>query len=169
MKKLVLLLALALTLGACSKNGYYQTVEEMVEKAQEKVKVMTPEKLNELMENYETYTLIDVRQELEHYPGFIPGTVNIPRGSLEFRIASPAFWDATGLYEPEKSDLIIIYCEKGQRSVLAAQSLMKLGYTNVYSLKGGWKNWELTYPDIYEKDLEKLTGQGDKPKDAGSC
>jgi rhodanese-related sulfurtransferase len=169
MRKIALILALAFTLGACSKNGYYSSVEEMVEKTQEKVKVMTPEKLNELMENYEIYTLIDVRQELEHYYGFIPGTVNIPRGSLEFRISSPEFWDVTGLYEPEKGELIILYCEKGQRSVLAAESLMRLGYTNVYTLKDGWKAWELAYPDIYEKDLDKLSGQGDKPKDVGSC
>jgi rhodanese-related sulfurtransferase len=169
MRKIALILALVFTLGACSKNGYYSSVEEMVEKTREKVKVMTPEKLNELMENYEIYTLIDVRQELEHYYGFIPGTVNIPRGSLEFRIANPEFWEKTGLYEPEKDELIILYCQKGERSVLAAESLMRLGYTNVYTLKDGWKAWELAYPDIYEKDLDKLSGQGDKPEDVGSC
>jgi len=134
-----------------------------------KVKLIEPAELHQLMEDFETYTLIDVRQELEHYPGFIPGTVNIPRGSLEFRIESEEFWDETGLYQPAKDELIILYCQKGQRSVLAAESLQRMGFINVRTLNGGWKKWELAYPDHYEKDLEKISGGGEKPKDDGSC
>jgi rhodanese-related sulfurtransferase len=141
----------------------------MVEAALKSVNLIEPADLNNLMEEYATYTLIDVRQELEHYYGFIPGTVNIPRGSLEFNIDNDTFWEETGLYEPMRDELIILYCQKGQRSILAAESLKKLGYSNIKVLTGGWKNWELTYPDIYEKNLDKLSGKDDKPSGGGSC
>lgn len=169
MKKLILILGIAVIAAGCTKNGFYTSADEMVNQAAKEVIIMPPQELNTLMEEYEVYTLIDVRQELEHYYGFIPGTVNIPRGSLEFKIHDEGFWDTTGLYMPEKDERIILYCEKGHRSILAAESLMKLGFTQVYVLNGGWKNWELSYPDIYEKDLDKLSGETEKPASAGSC
>lgn len=169
MKKTALFIVIALFLGACSKNGNYSTPDEMVEVAKQNVTMMEPAELNKLMEDFEVYTLIDVRQELEHYYGFIPGTVNIPRGSLEFNIGDEMFWEETGLYQPAKEELIILYCQKGHRSILAAESLQKLGFTNVKVITGGWKNWEVTYPDIYEKSLDKLGGNIDKPAGGGSC
>lgn len=158
-----------LLMASCSKNDQYTNVDEMVAKVQKDVSFIPAEKLHELMENYEAYTLIDVRQEMEHYRGFIPGSVNIPRGSLEFNIDDPEFWDAAGLYKPEKDEHIILYCLKGQRSTLAAAAIRKLGYKNVQVLDGGYKKWELTYPDIFEKDLDKLSGGDSKPKKSGSC
>lgn len=171
MKKAVFLLILSIALGACTRHDHlhFNSTEEMVEDAMKRVKMMESEELHGLMENFEIYTLIDVRQELEHYYGFIPGTVNIPRGSLEFNIGNPEFWDATGLYEPEKDELIILYCLRGQRSILAAEALHRLGYTNVRVLKEGWKAWELAYPDIYEKDLKKLAGNSESGGSVGSC
>jgi len=169
MKKLLISCITMMLLISCSKSDHYKTADAMVEKAMKSVSFITPDELHELMENYEVYTLIDVRQELEHYRGFIPGSVNIPRGSLEFSISDPVFWDGIGLYEPEKDERIILYCLKGQRSTLAAESIKKLGYKNVFVIEGGFKNWELSYPDIFEKDLEKLSGQDAKPKKSGAC
>ncbi|MDP2422718.1 MAG: rhodanese-like domain-containing protein [Bacteroidales bacterium] len=169
MKKLSLIVIALMLLGSCNKSEQYDSAEKMVAKAMKNVNMITPDELHWLMENYETYTLIDVRQELEHYHGFIPGSVNIPRGSLEFNISDSIFWDQTGLYKPEKGEKIILYCLKGQRSTLAAESLKKLGYNNAFVLSGGYKNWELTYPEIFEKALDKLSGQSDKPAKSGSC
>lgn len=165
-----LLVALALMAGACSKNESYKSVDEMVAKAMKHVKLITPQELHHLMESgEETYLLIDVRQEKEHYYGYIPGSVVLPRGSLEFNIADSTYWENEGMYMPEKTDKIIVYCKKGQRGILAAETLGKLGYTNVYALEGGWKNWELTYPDLIEKDLDKLGGHSNKPASSGGC
>lgn len=169
MKKMIFAGIALLLLGSCSKIDQYKTADEMVEEAMQRVDFIKSEQLHELMENYEVYTLIDVRQELEHYRGFIPGSVNIPRGSLEFSIEDTEYWDGVGLYEPEKDERIILYCLKGQRSTLAAESIKKLGYKNVHVLDGGFKKWELIYPDIYEKDLDKLSGQDKKPARSGSC
>lgn len=164
-----LILAIVFVVGACTKQSY-NSGDDMVKEALKTVKVITVDELNQLMENgEEIFTLIDVRQEMEHYYGYIPGSVVLPRGSLEFSIADAEFWDNAGLYMPEKNEKIILYCKKGQRGILAAETLTKLGYTNVYAIEGGWKNWEVNYPDIYEKDLDKLGGKSDAPASSGGC
>lgn len=164
-----LMLAIAILSVACSKQSF-NSGEDMVKEALKTVKVITVDELNQLMENgEEIFTLIDVRQEIEHYYGYIPGSVVLPRGSLEFSIADAEFWDNAGLYMPEKNEKIILYCKKGQRGILAAKTLTKLGYTNVYAIEGGWKNWEVNYPDIYEKDLDKLGGKSEAPASSGGC
>jgi len=170
MKKIVLAFTVLFTMAACSKQEKFASADEMVEKALQEVKLITSEELEALMNGEEIYTLIDVRQPEEHYPGFIPGSINIPRGSLEFNIADSAFWDNVGLYMPLPEEKIIVYDQKGKRGILAAKTLQMLGYSNIYALKDGYKKWELTFPDIYEKNLEKMNGGGhEAPKSGGGC
>ena len=48
---------------------------------------------------------------------------------------------------PDKERELILYCGGGFRSVLAADNLKKMGYTNVISMDGGWREWnEAGYP-----------------------
>ena len=69
--------------------------------------------------------LIDVRESDEFDQGAIPGSVHIPRGNLESRIAGVV---------PDLSAPIVITCQSGQRSAFAARSLEELGYEDVASL-----------------------------------
>jgi phage shock protein E len=76
--------------------------------------------------------IIDVREEEEFLTGQICGAKHISRGSLNERIGHVV------------SDLtvpILVYCSRGDRGALAADSLRKMGYRNVYSLKGGLQHW----------------------------
>jgi rhodanese-related sulfurtransferase len=43
---------------------------------------------------------------------------------------------------PEKNTEMILYCGGGFRSALSADNLQKMGYTNVYSMAGGWRAWK---------------------------
>ncbi|MBU1368406.1 MAG: rhodanese-like domain-containing protein [Bacteroidetes bacterium] len=169
MKKIILLLAVFFSLNACDKKQDYSSAEAMVDAAKQNVTLITADDLYELMNGEEIYTLIDVRQEIENYYGYIPGSVNIPRGSLEFQIGKQEYWDNAGLYMPEKGEIIVLYCKKGDRGVLATETLSKMGYTNVKALDGGWKEWEVSYPDLYEKNLEKLGGHSSEPASSGGC
>ncbi len=168
MRKVVLVVVVAILYSGCCSKMKYPSPEQMVEQAMKVVKIMTVEELNKLMDSEEIYTLIDVRQKSEHYYGYIPGSLVIPRGSLEFLIGSEDYWETEGLYMPLKEETIIVYCKKGSRGALAANSLMQLGYENVYTLDGGWKKWELTYPDFTEKNLDMLSGGNEEEHDAGS-
>ncbi|HLL25043.1 MAG TPA: molybdopterin-synthase adenylyltransferase MoeB, partial [Kofleriaceae bacterium] len=78
-------------------------------------------------------TVIDVREAEEHAQGTIPGATHIPRGFLELRIERTV---------PNREHPVVVYCQGGTRSLLAARSLAELGYTNVHSLAGGFTGWK---------------------------
>ena len=77
--------------------------------------------------------LIDVREDNEWSAGHAAGATHIGRGVIERDIVQRF---------PNKSTELILYCGGGFRSALAAESLQKMGYTNVYSMAGGWKAWK---------------------------
>jgi phage shock protein E len=76
--------------------------------------------------------IVDVREQDEFFTGHIKGAKNISRGTLEQAVSKIA---------PDQSSLILVYCAAGNRAALAADSLQKMGYRNVFSLKGGLSAW----------------------------
>ncbi len=78
------------------------------------------------------WVLIDVRENDEFRSGHLPGARGIGRGVLEYHIADEV---------PASETEIVLYCRGGNRSALAADSLQSMGYTNVLSLRGGWREW----------------------------
>ena len=169
MKKLIVYIACVMALMSCQTNPANLSVDDMVAAASKVVTFTTPSELMQIMESEEVFSVIDVRQSNEYFYGFIPGAVNIPRGSIEFNIGEEAFWETEGLYLPKKDETLIVYCKKGQRSALAAQTLMQMGYKKVLVLEGGYKNWELTYPDFCDKNLDMLSGGAAKHDTGGGC
>lgn len=133
----------------------YPNVDELVADVRKGISELTVQEFNELMNSETPYVLLDIRMKEEHDLGYIPGSVSIPRGVLEFRIASEKVWDEEGLYVPEKDELLIVYCKMSNRSPLAALSLRQLGYSNVKVINGGWKEWHDAYPEIMENNVEE--------------
>jgi rhodanese-related sulfurtransferase len=76
--------------------------------------------------------LIDVRESDEFARGHAAGAVPLSRGFLELKIEELA---------PDAATPIICYCGGGSRSALSADSLQKMGYTNVASMAGGFRSW----------------------------
>lgn len=167
MKRILLIVSAMAILWSCQKTESFSTADEMVELASKDLNTITVKELKTKIDSFEIFNLIDVREPSEHNHGYIPGSVNIPRGTLEFRIGSEEFWESTGFYYPEKTEEFIVYCKKGSRSVLAAETLKKLGYKNVVFVVGGWKKWELSYPLLQEKNLE-LESHG-AAEEVGGC
>ena len=79
--------------------------------------------------------LIDVREDTEWQKGHAAGATHIGKGIIERDIESTI---------PDKSAEVILYCGGGYRSILAADMLQKMGYTNVASMTGGWRAWRET-------------------------
>lgn len=77
--------------------------------------------------------LIDVREDNEWERGHADGAEHFGRGIIERDIETAA---------PDHDAELILYCGGGYRSALAADNLQRMGYTNVYSLAGGWKAWK---------------------------
>jgi rhodanese-related sulfurtransferase len=78
-------------------------------------------------------TLIDVREDNEWETDHADGARHMGRGIIERDIVNDI---------PDKSAELILYCGGGYRSALAADMLQKMGYTNVFSMAGGWKAWK---------------------------
>ena len=76
--------------------------------------------------------LIDVREDNEWQRGHAAGAEHMGRGIIERDIEREV---------PDHGAELILYCGGGYRSALAADNLQRMGYTNVYSLAGGWKAW----------------------------
>lgn len=77
--------------------------------------------------------LIDVREDREWEAGHARGAAHIGRGVIERDIVQKF---------PDKDRELILYCGGGYRSALAADNLRKMGYTNVFSMAGGWTAWK---------------------------
>ena len=76
--------------------------------------------------------LVDVREDHEWVKGHVMGAIHLGRGILE-RDVEARF--------PDKGQELILYCGGGFRSALSADNLQKMGYTNVWSMAGGWRGW----------------------------
>ena len=77
--------------------------------------------------------LIDVREDNEWQRGHAAGALHLGRGIIERDIEERV---------PAHDTELILYCGGGYRSALAADNLQRMGYTNVFSLAGGWKAWQ---------------------------
>ena len=76
--------------------------------------------------------LLDVREKDAFTAGHIPGARHLPRGQLELRVDKEL---------PDPTQRILVCCEFGQISTLAAATLRELGYTKAAALDGGVKAW----------------------------
>ena len=77
--------------------------------------------------------IVDVREKDEWDEEHIPDAIHLSRGTIELDIEEQV---------PDVNAPIICHCGGGGRSALAAESLQKLGYTNVHSMAGGLKAWK---------------------------
>ena len=79
------------------------------------------------------FVLIDVRSPEEHVKGYIPGTdFNIDFREIQIRHRELG---------ARLDDHIVVYCQSGRRSNIAAETLADLGYRHVYNVTGSMNAW----------------------------
>ena len=103
---------------------------KLVNEARPYVKEITIEEARERLIRNPQVVLMDVREDLEWEKAHAAEAVHLSKGILE-RDLEEMF--------PDTKREIIMYCGGGYRSVLTAAVAQKMGYTNVFSLKGGYK------------------------------
>ena len=94
------------------------------------MKQLTPAELKVWQTENKDFLLLDVREEHERELYNIGG-IHIPMGELMSR-----------LDELPKDKEVVLYCEKGIRSVIAIQRLESSGFHNLVNLSGGMKAWK---------------------------
>jgi sulfur-carrier protein adenylyltransferase/sulfurtransferase len=122
-----------------------RTLKEMLSEARQVIPEQGPAELRRRLDAGEPLVLIDVRDPDEYRDGFIEPASNISRGFLEFRIGAAA---------TDPSTPIVLYCQTGLRSMLAAKALRELGYQNVVNLQGGFQRWAQSgFPVVKDRPL----------------
>jgi rhodanese-related sulfurtransferase len=117
-------------------------VKEMMQEALASVEAISAQDVKERLESGEVDLVVDVREPKEWDGGHVPGAINVPRGMLELR-ADPESPATDPTLSANKDARVIVYCLKapGARSVLAAQTLGNMGYSNVAAMRGGFEEW----------------------------
>jgi len=105
---------------------------EVIKQIRSQVDEVDPGDVNRQLGN--GAVVVDVRETHEFEAGHLPGAKHVPRGYLESRIEGAV---------PDHDAHVILYCQTGQRSALAAHTLKDLlGYRNVESMTGGITLWK---------------------------
>jgi rhodanese-related sulfurtransferase len=105
---------------------------ELVVAARKLVREMSVHDVKKRLDAGEKFILVDTREESEWDRGHLPGAIHLGKGVIERDIEHAI---------PDPSAPLVLYCGGGFRSALAAENLQKMGYTNVISMDGGWRDW----------------------------
>ncbi len=106
-------------------SSYYRRTQKEVEE----ISVL---EAHRLLEKGDRVALLDVREQEEIELGYIKGAVFIPRAQVEEKAEAAL---------PDKKVPVVVYCAAGVRSLLAAKTLRKMGYSQVYSMAEGFDGW----------------------------
>ena len=110
-----------------------KTVEQLLSEAAAHVPFVSMAELAERVNRNDLgLILLDVREKELFAEGHIPGARHLPRGQLELRVNAEL---------PDPTQRILVACEFGRVSTLAAATLRELGYTRAAALDGGIKAW----------------------------
>ncbi len=110
-----------------SPNSRYH---QLIDQARRQIREVTPLEAKQLQDA--GAILIDVRETEEVAAGAAAGAVHLSRGILELAIEHAV---------PDVHTPLLLICGAGHRSALAAESLLRMGYTNVASVAGGMNLW----------------------------
>src|SRR5688500_20143293 len=113
----------------------------LVNGAKSRIREVTVDETRERMAANTGVRLIDVREDNEWQAAHATGAEHLGKGIIERDIEAKV---------TDKSTEVILYCEGGFSSALAADVLQQMGYTNVISMAGGWKAWNDTGEPIDE-------------------
>ncbi len=104
----------------------------LVEEARARVPETDVPTVHDRLARSDAFHLVDVREESEWAKGHLPGAVHLGKGVIERDVEAAL---------PDPDAEIVLYCGGGYRSVLAADNLRRMGYTNVTSMDGGFRSW----------------------------
>jgi rhodanese-related sulfurtransferase len=107
-------------------------VKEMVAKAKAAIKSVPAEVVKAAIDKKEKVVILDVRDPNEYAAGYLPGAINVSRGTLEF-----AIWGKV----PDQNAKIYVYCKTGGRAALATKTLNDLGYKNAILADFLFEDW----------------------------
>ncbi|MDD3415053.1 MAG: rhodanese-like domain-containing protein [Lachnospiraceae bacterium] len=126
MKKTIIITAtIFLALISILFFNLYQKTEK------QSFQTITAAKAKEMIDQNPNVIILDVRTNEEYLEGHIENATLLPYDTIP---------QQAEITLPDTSSTILVYCRSGRRSAIAAQSLVDLGYSNVYDF-GGIIDW----------------------------
>jgi rhodanese-related sulfurtransferase len=114
------------------------TVEELLAEARAGLQRLTPEQALEAARR--GAVIVDIREEERRArDGRVPGAVEVDRNVLEWRCAPESEWRDERVSDPER--VVVVMCNQGYQSSLAAATLRQLGLARVTDMEGGFERW----------------------------
>ena len=117
-----------------------QNYDKLVADALTRVNEIMPWDLSRMLATGQQPILLDVREPAEFAMLHLRGSINVPRGVLE----QSCEWDydeTVPALAGGRGQEIVVMCRNGKRSVLAADVMLRMGFTQVVSLKTGVRGW----------------------------
>ncbi len=118
-----------------------KTLADFVRDARARIREISVEEFDEMIENHDDLLIVDVREAVEFQRGHIPGALLIPRGILE-SAADAACKLGVDRLRDARRQTVVLCCQNGARSALAADTLQQMGFDKVYNLAGGIDLWQ---------------------------
>lgn len=122
-----------------------KSAQQLVDSARERIVSLTPQEVA-TQRDLPGVLLVDLRDVRERKrEGFVPGSLHVPRGMLEFWVDPDSPY-----HKPElaRAESLILYCNKGWRSALAAATLKDMGLEDVADMAGGFERWRNEIGDV---------------------
>lgn len=115
-----------------------QAFLEIVENARSRIREVSVNSVRKKLDKQQGFYFIDIREDHEWSKGWAKGAIHLGKGIIERDIENLVL---------SRQDEIVLYCGGGYRSALAADALQRMGYSNVSSMTGGYKDWvQAGYP-----------------------
>ena len=108
-----------------------KTAQQLIADAKTTITEITAAEVQRHLSRGDALVLIDIREQNEWNLGHPAPAMYIGRGVLESQIEARVPRDAH----------VVLTCASGNRSALAARTLQEMGYTNVASMAGGFRDW----------------------------
>ena len=118
-----------------------KTLSDFITEARSRITEISADDLQEMFDEHEDFVLVDVRETYEYEKGHIPDSVLIPRGTLEGAADPNNKHRIEALYSAREK-IVVVVCDTGARSALAADTLQQMGFEKALNLAGGIKLWE---------------------------
>ncbi|HEY0766030.1 MAG TPA: rhodanese-like domain-containing protein [Pyrinomonadaceae bacterium] len=106
---------------------------KLVDDAKSRIREVSVAETQARLKQNKQAKLIDVREDNEFAAAHAKGSTHLGKGIIERDIETAV---------PDKDTELILYCGGGYRSALVTDVLQKMGYTNAWSMAGGWRAWQ---------------------------
>jgi rhodanese-related sulfurtransferase len=137
-----------------------RTLDELLAEARAKIVRLSPEEAMASLTR--GALLVDIRSNhARGRDGVVPGAIHVPRTVLEWRFEPGGRWRSP--WAGSLDQQLVVMCQDGYSSILAAASLADLGYASVADVEGGFARWRaagLPVTSPRSVDPEELPGMG---------